>query len=536
MQKKIFSLIIIPILLSSCTGVASLKFVPYTNYVEEQDLMIDDENAYSKRSKSVNAINTRNGNVSSLQGLLSMTNSDLLKKSIFPKGEKKLLVVPIAFADSNVPSLGEKHTYIENAFFGETKRTTYDSVAGYYNKSSYGQLKITGAVAPWYRNDMIKAKDWRSALNTTDHTKASTLLVAQAVDWLKKQNLIEDINQYDTDGDGYIDAVYAIYDYPLDENGDTNSLFWAYVYYTHQGQYELNNEAPYVNAYAWSSVDKIKARGNLSNTNYLIHEAGHLLGLTDYYNIYASGNNSLFHYGPTGCFDMMDYNIGDHSSFSKYLLQWTSPYVINENLETTTVNLRPFQSSGDYLLIPSSKYRANPSPFSEYLLVDYFTPEGLNKFNGSYSYTDKDGRTGVYTYPQHHGVRIYHINATLGYFQKGRSGSPLIATVDDPEAETKIGNKIVGVDYAYSNSISDEKALNGYPVLIHLLEGSGDNTFIDGIPADNETLFRVGDDFGIATFKDFTFSDGEQINFKLKVKGLSSKEATLEISNISSSD
>ena len=66
----------------------------------------------------------------------------------------------------------------------------------------------------------------------------------------------------------------------------------------------------------------------------------------------------------------------------------------------------------------------------------------------------------------------------------------------------------------HSNSISDEKALNGYPVLIHLLEGSGDNTFIDGIPADNETLFRTGDDFGIVTFKDFTFSDGEQINFK----------------------
>ncbi len=525
MKKKIFSFLLLPFLLTGCNVVSDLKFVPFTSYVEPQELMRDYEDDFVVSKKESDDIDTYAGTVNNVKDLLSLSNSDLMKKSMKTTGERKLLVVPISFKDSNIPSLMEKHTYIENAFFGETKRTNYDSVAGYYNKSSYGQLKITGTVAPWFRLEDLKSDDWKSISN--DHTKASTTLVCKAVDWLKEMNLIENIDQYDTDKDGYIDAVFAIYDHPFNEEGDTNTLFWAYVYYTHQGQYELNNTAPYVNAYAWSSVDKVKGKGKIANTNYLIHEVGHLLGLTDYYNIYASSENTSFHYGPTGCFDMMDYNIGDHCSFSKYLLNWTSPMVVKENIETT-ITLTPFQEGGQYLLIPSSNYRN--SPFGEYLLVEYFSPDGLNKYSGSYSYVDKNGRTGVFNYPQHHGVRIYHVDATLGYFQKGRSGTSVIATVDDENALEKIGTKVVGLDYAYSNSISDQKARNGDPVLIHLLESSGENTFLDGIPASNETLFKLNDDFGITTFKDFTFHNGEKVNFTMKVKAISTKGVTLDIS------
>ena len=164
MKKKIFSLLAISLLLTSCNGVSNLKFVPYTDYVEEQELMRDYEDEYVYSRKDVTPVSTHVGDVSSLQDLMSLTNSELMKSSIGTTGEKKLLVIPISFADSNMPSLADKHTYIENAFFGETKRTNYDSVAGYYNKSSYGQLKITGAVAPWFRLDSLKADDWTSIL------------------------------------------------------------------------------------------------------------------------------------------------------------------------------------------------------------------------------------------------------------------------------------------------------------------------------------------------------------------------------------
>ena len=78
--------------------------------------------------------------------------------------------------------------------------------------------------------------------------------------------------------------------------------------------------------------------------------------------------------------------------------------------------------------------------------------------------------------------------------------------------------------------MNDAKADAGEQVLVHLLDSSGNNTFINGVPVNNDTLFKIGDDFGIDTFKDFKFSNGEHPNFTLKVKTLSEKDITLEIS------
>ena len=524
MKVRHLSFLLIPLLLVNCAKPLTLEFVPFTSFVEAKELMRDYEDSSFASKKETTPVQTKLGEVNNVGDLLALNRTGKVRTRIPTTGERKLLVVPVYFSDSDKDSLENKMTFIQNAFFGETKRTNYDSVAGYYNKSSYGQLKISGEVAPWF-NLGIASSSWKA--KSTSYMNASSIIAAEAVDYYKENNLI-DFSQYDTDNDGNIDGVYVIYDHALDKNGFSNSIFWAYTYYTFKGENSLNNTEPALNAYSWTSVETILQNNNKSYTNYLIHETGHLLGLTDYYNTsYFPEENTSYHYQPTGCFDMMDYNIGDHSSFSKYLLNWSSPLVVKNNIKTT-INLKPLVSSGEYLLVPSSKY--NNSPFSEYLLIEYFVPEGLNKFPGSYSYTNKDGQKGVYTYPQHHGLRIYHVNATLGYFEKGNN-TALVSALDDPNVESKIEGKNVGLDYAYNNSPSDTQAANGQPVLIHLLESSGNNTFIDGTPANDNTLFKYGSDFGITKFKDFTFSNGESPNFTLKVKAVSSKYITLEITH-----
>ena len=280
-----------------------------------------------------------------------------------------------------------------------------------------------------------------------------------------------------------------------------------------------------MNGYSWTSIDTIIQKDNRSYTNYLIHETGHLFGLTDYYNTKYSATGSDYHFQPTGCFDMMDYNIGDHSSFSKYLFKWSSPMVMKK-VTSGTIDLKPFTTSGEYLLIPGPNY--NGSPFSEYLLVEYFAPTGLNKFSGAYSYIDANGNTGIYKYPQYYGLRIYHVNATLGYFKRTLNSS-LVCTIDDENWASKVGSETVGLDFAYSNSIKDVE-VGRTPTLVHLLESSGNNTFKDGVPANNDTLFRNGDDFGITKFTDFKFSNGEGTAFKLKVKTISTRNITIEYS------
>lgn len=532
MKKKSLSIFLLPFLLASCKGVLELKFVPYTSYVPEQDLMRDLDNDFFYSKKETTPV-SQNGHgkqiydVNNLKDLLKVNRSGKERSTIPSKGERKLLVIPVYFTDSDThddeAKRNRKTIFIQNAFFGESKRTNYDSVAGYYNKSSYGQLKITGEVSPWY-DIGVKSSEWKNI--SSSYMNASNIIAEKAVDYLKDNSDIN-FDEYDTDNDGNLDGVYLIYDHPFNES-DTNSLFWAYTYYTYKGENGLNNTLPAVNDYSWTSVDTILQADNRSYTNYLIHETGHLFGLSDYYNIYSSNKEEAtdYFYQPTGCFDMMDYNIGDHSSFSKYLLNWSSPMVIKDNV-SGTIKLKPLVSSGEYILVPSSKY--NNSPFSEYLLIEYFVPQGLNKYTGSYSYKDKNGEKGIYNYPQFHGLRIYHVNASLGYFKKG-TNSGLVAMLDDESYDPKGQN--VGLDYAYSNSISDVQAKKGEQVLLHLLESSGNNTFINGVPANNETLFRLGDDFGIETFKDFKFSNGESPNFTLKVKQISSRDITLEISKL----
>ncbi len=144
------------------------------------------------------------------------------------------------------------------------------------------------------------------------------------------------------------------------------------------------------------------------------------------------------------------------------------------------------------------------------------------------TYTDANGKSGVYKYPQFYGLKIWHVNASLGYFENGKNGN-LICRLDDPDWQTKIGSTGVGLDYAYNNSLSDNDAKNGKQVLIHLLEASGKNTFMNGVPANNDTLFRSGDDFGVTKFTDFKFSDGNAPEYGIKVKSLSTKDITIEI-------
>lgn len=524
-MKKLLSLLPLSALLISCSGSIELKFVPLTNFATQQNFVVDNDNDVFYQRKEQQTIETAVGNISSLIDLYKYNKNGRTKDIISSTGNRKLLVIPVYFTDSDTHNQQEKTIFIQNAFFGESKQTTYDSVAGYYNKSSYGNLVISGEVTPWF-NIGLASSQWKKLSPT--YSTASNIIAGMAVDYLKENTNI-DFDSYDVDEDGNIDGVYLVYDHPFTENKDSDNFFWAYTYYANKGEGGHNNLEPYVNAYSWTSINTIIRKDNRSYSNYLIHETGHLLGLSDYYNTYYSsdGSGSDFHYQPTGCFDMMDYNIGDHSSFSKYLLNWFSPMVIKNNVKTT-LTLKPFTESGECLLIPSSSY--NDSPFSEYLLIEYFTPNGLNKHSGSYSYVDKNGKSGVYTYPQMHGLRIYHVNASLGYFIKNSNAS-MICRVDDPDYENKLAevHKAIGIDYAYSNTLTDKDAANGVPVLYHLLESSGENTFINAVPTNNETLFRLGSDFGITVFKDFTFNDGSKANFTLEVSKISTRNITIDI-------
>ena len=155
MRNRLFPLLLIVPMLASCHSSGPLTFVPYTDYQEEQNLNIDEENDYFYRRSVVNPISTKKGEYTSFKDFLKESKDNRNHILANAKGEAKMLVLPVRFTDSdNSIPLEDKTIYIQNAFFGDSKVTQLESVASFYNKSSYGQLRITGEVAPWYELDI----------------------------------------------------------------------------------------------------------------------------------------------------------------------------------------------------------------------------------------------------------------------------------------------------------------------------------------------------------------------------------------------
>lgn len=510
MNKFRITLISFSVILTSCFGTTSLEYVPYEENIEKKEtyhsevlpyLLPKETNFYNKSVKTTE--------LTSLSQLQSSKDDGLC----FEEGEDPyLLVVPLAFSNSDPGTFEEKTTLLKNAFFGSPSKNVYESVASYYHRSSYGHIKIKGEVTNWFTSSLSAEETLSLSQNGSTTLKVSSNLANEIVAWLDNSDF--DLTNYLTEDGKYIRGLYVVYDYPPNYQ-DTSSLFWAYV-----DRADSASTMPGASTYAWSSVDFIGENAYKSHyveANTFIHEVGHLFGLQDYYNTISN-----LTYQPTGFFDMMDYNLGDHSSFSKYLLDWATPYIVDEPQDIT---IRSFTETGDFILMPTSSF--NGSPYDEYILLEYFTPTGLNDSSSfsSYLYTDGDGKSRIFYYPNYHGLRIYHIDARLVYFSSQSSRLPL-GFVDNLTSENLASYSNLFVGFAHDNSpISPSKNM-----LCHLLSAEGESDFKDGIAANNSTLFAYGDSFGTIEdeYYDFTFNkNNESLPFSLSIDKMSINNITL---------
>ena len=523
MNKKVFSLFILIGLLSACRsdvlplehhGYSYLESAKKTFIKNNEDIYYRNDDIKSLELPSIEGVNIKT-NITSFSSLNDVSlgfdenNYSLISNDIDNPNdiiEQNLLVVPIYFTDSSVATSEtlkqEKKILLENAFFGEENYTTYQSVASYYNQSSYGHLRIKGEVLDWINIPQSSIEAYQEGKNSPENY--SDKIAKMIVD-----NLDEDIfTKYSKNNEGVLDALYIIYDHPYQNNKKNNedSLFWAYTYHC--------KSTTKVSSYSWSSFDFVgeKALKNhkVDATTY-IHETGHLFGLLDYYN-----KGSLSSYQPMGFMDMMDYNLGDHSSLSKYLLNWTSPYILNMGDKSSgSITIKPFSQSGEFILIPNSNY--NGTAFDRYLLISFFTPNGLNDLSDfpSYEYYDQQGNRQVFTYPNKYGVLVYEVNAKLAYYKSGtiRSFTPTCFIDETPDKGDYV------INFYYDNEINNSNDKPFY----HLLESDGSNSFKEGKCASNKTLFKYNSTFGIDTFKDLS----NEFGVTFKVSGLNLDSATI---------
>ena len=280
----------------------------------------------------------------------------------------------------------------------------YESLNGYYKRSSYGKLSIEG-----------ESFDYRAKHARSHYTDNIQELYHEA---LAALDPTVDFSRFDGNDDGLIDAIYLHF-----AGGDAE---WGTTWWSNADK--MYSTVSYDGVSPCKFVTLHNPSDNPEAARTIIHETGHVLGLPDYYSYTAMTGPSS---GRTGSltFDMMDNNTGDHNGFSKWLLGWieddkVTRVVANsdgitvtcggqtvkqadpaaDGSSSTQIDLGAFigddGGTGGIVVVSN----ADEGPFSSYYLLQYDRYVG----NQSVSYT-----SGSDTLPIPSGFRMYRIQASL---------------------------------------------------------------------------------------------------------------------------
>ncbi len=397
-------------------------------------------------------------------------------------GTYNALVIPVQFKGDTITDT--QMANLRKAFNGTETDTGWESVKTYYEKSSYGNLKLSFDI-----QEVYQAKNSASYYEryTAQNADGSTRILEEVLAYYESKL---DLTKYDTNDDGCIDAVYLIYSAPVDY--DTADFYWAYVTWYYGNTTYDGLDAYYYLFAGFDFMDENTARDTSSaekisglkiNASTYIHESGHLLGLDDYYDYEdKKGSNEGL-----GNADMMDYTVGDQNVYSKTMLGWLSPTVVNG---TKTVTLKPSVSEASAILIPLS---FNNSYFSEYLMIDLYAATGLNQMHA--------GMDNSYLYDgAPFGVRIYHVSSSI--------------------------NNPYSTDY---KSFTDYNNSDTKYSLIKLVEADGTKKFSDSNgAAAADDLWKAGQKLS-TVFPNYTRNDGKTLNFDVEIVSASAAEAQITI-------
>lgn len=448
----------------------------------------------------------------------------------------KALVCPIDFtdypADDPNTAVNEEEALIQElntAVFGEPEDTRWHSLRSYYEEASFGQCIIRGQVVPTFHtgvtaSDLELGKKFgyeykAGGFDGATHENASKRIANEV------RNLYApggarygqlDLEDFDANNDGYIDSLILIYTRPerrQSGSSDEPNLYWAFRW-TSGGVYR-EGQPPAASSFFWASRNFLYEGGaEKVDCHTLIHEFGHILSLPDYYNYDYNGTM------PSAGLDMMDYNIGDHNALSKSWLGWTTPYVV-EGKGTFTLNSTT--RTGDYLLIPvkgkwndyhnQSKEKFNGTLLSQFLMIEFITPEGVAKADGERPYTD-----GWALYYSNAGVRIWHVDARIGQFSSstGAFQGYTVATS---------GSNGVYVDLATSNTTSEIN--NNSPLLTLLKPGYKLGGWKTRGVATNDDLFYAGDSLNGYKFFNDNGVQNVSVGYNISVVKINGNESAV---------
>lgn len=407
-------------------------------------------------------------------------------------GDVPLLVIPVITPGDESKATSENLNLINQAFFGDSSDLNFESLRSYYTQSSYNQLNFVGGVTDYFTPSTVDSKYGDiSYYNTTTIQSIPQMALEWAV-----ENYSIDLTKYDSNNDGYIDGIWLIYTHDINYN-DT-STFWAYTSTTSATNGTI--EKPVANTYAWASIDFIngtfskKYNNDTANgtcdAHVIIHETGHMLGLSDYYSY-----NTRSGYDPLANTDMMNKNLMDHNGYSKLFLNWVTPYIVYGN---ATITLDSCQSKNAVIVIPydnrtyekDSNGKIKFNVFDEYLVLDYYTYKNLNT---------QDYLTYQAYSVKYNGGRLYHVDGRL--CQVGRDNNiDLVEDVDKVFNTTNSTYRIIS-NTESGSQCEDSMGLAGCSDFDEIRLITANNIKVNGTTKlTQNSWFNVNDTFDIASY------------------------------------
>lgn len=328
-------------------------------------------------------------------GTGSQTASAPELAGVSTSGTLKNLVVMIRWSDHGgraLPSSVDVDILMNND--GPHALAPTGSVRDVYLENSYGSLALDSHVTEWVTSNNTEAyyAAGSSGLVSTFHEALK--------DALNKVDQTVDFRDFDTNGDGLIDAITFLHSgYGAEWGGSDaygtsgSNRIWSHkwsIWYGWTSEEGISVYDYHISPAIWGT-----SGSSIGRIGVIAHETGHFLGLPDLYDTDGSGGSGIGSYGlmaNSWGFDGSQYYPPHLSPWSKINLGWLTPTLI--------------ESSGVYSIsqaeTQAQAYKITQGyPSGEYLLIENRQPAGFDA-----------------AMPQG-GLAIWHIDENAGYYSEG---------------------------------------------------------------------------------------------------------------------